>query len=288
MIDGPLALPFGQEYEWHGCGIMVANLQFKGDLPTTRTNEKMHEIRRQFHGQLRRLWDIEDALKDLASEFQVVFEKEHLGSLRSKNGAWIASPKNFDVDSPPCSFRSKTMALGHLYLHRPSHRSFENSMRATHLREDHPNLKVLSGIEFAASPFTRGAFSFLPLATKDLSLMCRLEIKILRHDGPGSLFGKKGDIDNRVKALVDSLRVPDLGQLKETRGSRFSPGKNEVPFYCLLEDDVLVSSFEVSTEQWLDNPASKGSESYVDVNIRAIIRPTKVTDANRDFLGGWL
>ena len=55
-----------------------------------------------------------------------------------------------------------------------------------------------------------------------------------------------GDIDNRIKVLFDGLRMPktdsELGRL------RIDP-EEEDPFFCLLEDDRLVTSVSVTTDR---------------------------------------
>jgi hypothetical protein len=38
--------------------------------------------------------------------------------------------------------------------------------------------------------------------------MCSLQILFLRHDPPGSVI-HAGDLDNRVKTLIDALRMPN-------------------------------------------------------------------------------
>lgn len=99
----------------------------------------------------------------------------------------------------------------------------------------------------------------------------------------GELIRHGGDIDNRIKTLLDSLRVPEAGEIEA-----LTPDVTENPFYCLLEDDSLVTGFQVKTERLLE--PSSGAESQADVRlmITVIVRPTEVTIENLSFLGGWL
>ena len=67
-------------------------------------------------------------------------------------------------------------------------------------------------------------------------------------DTPGSAI-EAGDIDNRIKTLIDTLRKPQYAN--ELRGNE-TPLDGEDPFFCLLEDDKLVSHFAVETDTLLD------------------------------------
>ena len=51
------------------------------------------------------------------------------------------------------------------------------------------------------------------------------------------------DIDNRLKTLVDALKVPD------TANGLGSPSGD--PIYCLLDDDRLISEIRVVSDQLL-------------------------------------
>ena len=90
---------------------------------------------------------------------------------------------------------------------------------------------------------------FLPLVTSELKLTCWLDILYLRRKKPGELF-EHGDIDNRLKTLIDSLAMPDLNQSYASR----TQGTDELPyFYCLLENDRLVSKVTVETDYLLED-----------------------------------
>lgn len=92
-----------------------------------------------------------------------------------------------------------------------------------------------------ADSYARSGFRFLPLITRHLGLACSLDILFLRRDSPGNLIKSgAGDIDNRIKVLFDALRMPTEAQ--ELTGE--SPSDDENPFYCLLEDDSLITKFE--------------------------------------------
>jgi hypothetical protein len=52
---------------------------------------------------------------------------------------------------------------------------------------------------------------FIPLISRRNDLTCELDITLLRQQAPGQLLGDGGDIDNRMKTLLDGLRKPSTG-----------------------------------------------------------------------------
>lgn len=78
-------------------------------------------------------------------------------------------------------------------------------------------------------------FNFVPLVTYELDLICGLDILFLRPISPGILWA--GDIDNRIKMLLDALAIP----LASDDYSSRNPAPEEQPFYCLLEQDKLIT-----------------------------------------------
>ena len=89
-----------------------------------------------------------------------------------------------------------------------------------------------------------GNFNFLPLVNGLYRQLAQLDIFILWPDAPGSIVLNKGDIDNRLKTLLDALRVPQNIQ-EIPKGD--SPAIDENFFYCLLEDDKLITKITVAT-----------------------------------------
>jgi hypothetical protein len=101
-----------------------------------------------------------------------------------------------------------------------------------------------------ARQYRRCGYDFLPLIGRAISgvdTACALDILFLRRDPPGSLVKSGGDIDNRLKVLLDALRIP--ADASELRGN--TPAPDENPFYCLLEDDKLIADIRVTTDQLL-------------------------------------
>ena len=135
--------------------------------------------------------------------------------------------------------------------------------------------------DYLTAKHVLGPFSFVPLVTDELSLSCSLNVLFLRPNQPGDLI-RGGDIDNRLKTLFDSLRKPQ--NLSELAGQ--TPNENEMPFFCLLEDDRLISKISVETDSLLepiadDKIRSGDTRLIIDVHIQ----PIHATFSNLDFVG---
>ncbi len=134
-------------------------------------------------------------------------------------------------------------------------------------------------IEHIADDHQRFGGRFVPLVTKEGGLTCSLDILFLRRDGPGNLIRSGGDLDNRIKVLMDGLRMPDT--FPELGGFQIEPDEN--PFHCLLEDDALVTQISVTTDRLLTPQESNEGIHDVDLVIRV-----SVVDPSAIFVGGRL
>lgn len=94
----------------------------------------------------------------------------------------------------------------------------------------------------------KGGLLFAPLVTQRLDLYAEISVLLLRQQPRGTLITDGGDIDNRLKTLLDGLRVPHgANEGRPDPGAAIDPR----PFFCLLEDDSLVTKVSVETEQLL-------------------------------------
>jgi hypothetical protein len=143
-----------------------------------------------------------------------------------------------------------------------------------------PLVEIPRWIQPARSPgdyhFLRpmAPFTFVPLVTEEADAVAELSVTLLRPEAPGGLITQGGDIDNRLKTLFDALAVPPQPNALPP-GS--TPALDEDPLFCLLEDDNLVVSVAVRTEQLLE-PVS--DPSVVDVTIAVQTRVTRNTMDN--------
>jgi len=89
-----------------------------------------------------------------------------------------------------------------------------------------------------------------------------LKILFLRNEPRGRVL-QGGDLDNRIKTLVDALGIPrdDWEYLNPSLGD---------PVFCLLEDDSLVTAVDVRTEQLLApiGAGAKEARLVVEVDVR--------------------
>jgi len=118
-----------------------------------------------------------------------------------------------------------------------------------------------------------GNFCFVPLVSKTHRMYCELDILFLRAEAPGMIFttNHAGDLDNRLKVLFDALRVPIIGELPPA--DRPS-GDEESPFFCLLQDDNLITAVRLESERLLES-SQRGNRDRVRLVIRAIVRMQK-------------
>lgn len=190
---------------------MQFRLTYEGKLLANGPTQHRHEIRKELHPQLRRLWTVLPSLQEMRHPVRDLVEVNR-GPDRSR-------------------------------------------------------------VEFLAEQFSRNNYHFVPLVTRDLSVsFCGIDVLFLRPDQPGAILCRS-DIDNRLKTLFDALKMP-AG--KEECGGYNFPTEDEQPFYCLLEDDVLITKVSVETDFLLEpirSPERKRSD-YDPNDARLVITVT--------------
>jgi hypothetical protein len=93
---------------------------------------------------------------------------------------------------------------------------------------------------------TVGAYDFASVVHSTIDLVADLTIIFLRPEPPGAIFTQGGDIDNRIKTLLDALKMPDEPQ-DMPQGAL--PSADEHPLFCLLEDDNLITGLNIKTDR---------------------------------------
>lgn len=124
-----------------------------------------------------------------------------------------------------------------------------------------------------------GLFDFVPLVNEYMYLVADLQIHLLRPEPVGSVKAQSGDLDNRMKTLLDALRMP---RVSDELPSNAAPGTDEDPFFCLLEDDALINSFSVITHRWLE-PGISAKEVILVVSVRTSV--TRLMARNAELAG---
>ncbi len=125
--------------------------------------------------------------------------------------------------------------------------------------------------------FSVSAFTFAPLVNERMKSIAALDILFLRPEAPGAIITKGGDIDNRLKTLLDALKMPHEPNALPP-GS--SPAPDETPFFCLLQDDNLITDLRVTTDRLLE-PVNSPSEVVLIIRVRTSV--TELTRGNGVF-----
>jgi hypothetical protein len=141
----------------------------------------------------------------------------------------------------------------------------------------YPNPQRQPGYQNLYEPITVGKRRFLPIVRESMALVCGLKVLFLRKEEPGNLILQGGDLDNRIKTLFDGLRVPSEGEIIED-------DESTDPILCLLENDSLITSFDIKTDRLLSTPT--GSVHQVRLIVEVDINVTQAMLYNLSFLSG--
>ncbi len=127
------------------------------------------------------------------------------------------------------------------------------------------------------APIERFGYQFKPLVRKSFALVCGLKIIFLRREKVGHVYSG-GDLDNRIKTLLDSLSMPQYQEQVVKNDASIS-----APILCLLEDDSLISGLSVESQRLLMPQNTPGS--FVKLIIEVDVRVSDSRTYNAIFLG---
>jgi hypothetical protein len=242
--------PFGFRtgYGVFGTPFMKFTLSYEGSLPSSGNkpkNEAKWEIRKKLEPQFKDLWSSHPALRQ-------VEDNRHF----------------------PKTGGAALVQAHHLYP-GPVRQPLMATLDLTKSTYDFEPLGFIEPIDLCEAIEEHGAW-FRPLVRESYALHCGLKIVFLRKEPPGKVY-QGGDIDGRIKTIVDALTMPrHVEQILEK--------SNEAqPIYCLLEDDSLISGLQVESERLLGdqhNPAD-----YAKLIIEVDVRVRQATIYNQSFLG---
>ena len=111
----------------------------------------------------------------------------------------------------------------------------------------------------------RSGVHFAPLVTSRLSLFAEVSVLLFRRQPRGAILSEGGDVDNRLKTLIDGLRLPHVKQ--EIRDES-TGGSLPSPFFCLLEDDSLVTKASLESEQMLRPSKPEEVLAIISVTVK--------------------
>ena len=124
-------------------------------------------------------------------------------------------------------------------------------------------------IVFSWDVHSFNGIEFVAVLDRSFQVACSLKIQMDRPERPGSLFQRNGentgDLDNRVKTLFDSLRMPH-NENEVTRDSK-NPSRNFC--MCLFEDDSMVTELGILTRPSLEDIPRGHVKLNIDVEVRA-------------------
>jgi hypothetical protein len=239
--------------------VMEFRLTYEGPLYGDKhpRPEHKHSIRRVFHRQLARLWDWHPLLRRRTT-------------CTIKIPGWVVpgsdtSDKvlNERIQTPKSGTDGYDVRFDEVYRGTEWYRIFGLSLK-----------------DYLGDKFQMNGYRFVPLVREDLALVVSLHILFLRPGRPGSVVNS-GDIDGRIKTLFDAFQIPKVGQLKADQ----KPEDGETPFFCLVEDDELITHVSVETDTLLE-PTGKSPghpESDVRLLITVKIHPYEHHPGNEGF-----
>lgn len=110
-----------------------------------------------------------------------------------------------------------------------------------------------------------GSWNFCSVVSGSHFLVADLEITVVRPEEPGSIVTLGGDIDNRLKTLLDALSIPKPDQIPQGDAQ----GDDEDPLHCLLEDHNLITGLNVAVDRLLGEPDPSNVFVLIVVDISA-------------------
>lgn len=251
-MSARLALREG--YGAFGVPFVKFTLTYDGPLLSSGNkgkNENKWEIRKRLHPQLVDLWGSHPALR-------MVEDNRHFPM---RGGAVLTQGHHLYPGPvwPPPRIRMRddgTPALDHDYLY-----------------VDHGKVRTILDL---CEPIEKHGAWFRPLVRETYALHCALKICFLRQEPPGRIY-QGGDLDGRIKTLMDALAMPQHAeQILERDISQ------QHPIYCLLEDDSMISGFEIESERLLGDQSN--SKEWVKLTIEVDVRVRQATIYNQSFL----
>jgi hypothetical protein len=202
-------------------------------------------------------------------EFRLLFEGELLssGNRQNRTGVKHAIRRSFHPqlrrlwDTHP-SLRELANAIGRQLYALELQRAGQMQVPLQITDE----IAIKKAFTHMANKWSVGNYKCIPLATMERGLKCSVDILLLRPDDDKFIL-TQGDIDGQVKTLFDALRLPVVGELSPD----IFPSEEETPFYCLLEDDRMISEVRVTADQLLLLPHEKkvkATDSFAVITVK--------------------
>jgi hypothetical protein len=204
-------------------------------------------------------------------EFRLIYTGELLGS-----GGANSRPK--EKHAIRRSLHPQLRRLWNMNINLRGLAIIQGNLARTEMPKEIPNEQAQYelGLKTIGNKWSRADYRLIPLVTEDMALRCSLDILLLRPEEKRFIM-TQGDMDGQLKTLFDGLRIP--ANLGETGG--VGPQEDEDPFFCLLEDDRLISEVHVTTDQLLLLPGHrelKANDAHVIIHVRLNHRTPRTFD----------
>ena len=133
------------------------------------------------------------------------------------------------------------------------------------------------GLEAIATEYAAHGFRFVPLVRLANEMGCRVDVLMLMRQEPYIFSGVgAGDLDNRIKTLLDGLRMPTHQRSDFGSAANSAPADDEDPFYCLVEDDKTIYELAVKTDRLLapvrQDQKFRDVVAIIDVHVTSSFR----------------
>lgn len=119
--------------------------------------------------------------------------------------------------------------------------------------------------------------SYSCLVNRGFGLACIIHFTFFESSGSLSVASDIGDLDNKVKTLIDALRVPAESEVDVVRDSFIGH-----TVHCLLMDDSYIWEIQVERKRLL-HPEFRKQRTLAQIDVEVI--PRKVTIANLGLFG---
>ena len=133
-------------------------------------------------------------------------------------------------------------------------------------------------------------YHWIPIVTRANGLTCEVEIVLNRRSEPGEIFvtgDDGGDLDNRLKILLDGLRIPL--SVKECPGNLYGPGLQSngqwLERISLLEDDSLISKITIEARRLNTQAKPNQGTDWAEVLLLARLKTLHPTPLNQGYAG---
>jgi hypothetical protein len=157
-------------------------------------------------------------------------------------------------------------------------RSFDRQLRKLWGKQPFDVLKKWEDSNFAAGApefrLRQGTQLFVPLYGSAIGVGVELDIRLLTGMPEQKAVITAGDLDNRIKRLIDALQAP--AQL----GEHVDDLEPDQRWHCLVDNDSAVLGLTAKLGAYLDS--DDPSESFATIVVRPI--PLRVSLANMSML----